>query len=166
MKKIIVLLCLLFPFVVQAQNNNELTTLRIGPYNLQMKAEEAEKIAGKKLKLHSEIDKYNSILYNGNEIRINISGEADGEKYISQMITTSPAFKTKRGIGVGSTKRQVFEKYMDYPNFSVYQGYDEDSKPIKGETYFSLEDRDAGSMLEFKFINDVVVEAAVFYNYY
>ena len=49
MKKLTLILTLLFFGVISAQENYELTTLRIGPYKIFMKADEAEKIAGKKL---------------------------------------------------------------------------------------------------------------------
>ena len=49
MKKLTLILTLLFFGVISAQENYELTTLRIGSYKIFMKADEAEKIAGKKL---------------------------------------------------------------------------------------------------------------------
>ena len=49
MKKLTLILTLLFFGVISAQENYALTTLRIGPYQIFMKADEAQNIAVKKL---------------------------------------------------------------------------------------------------------------------
>ena len=164
MKTLLLLTILFIPLQMFAQDNLEISTTRIGPYKLQMKGKEAQKLSGKKLIEYNDYRKYNSVLYNGNEIRINVFDDGENDVYIFDLATVDPAYKTKSGIGVGSTKKQLFDAYINFPNFSVYQSYDENGNLILGESYFNLEDRDAATILSFKMQNNIVVEVRVTYN--
>ena len=57
MKKLTFLFTLLFFGMISAQENFELTTLRIGAYKIFMKADDAEKLAQKKLQIFEEWEK-------------------------------------------------------------------------------------------------------------
>lgn len=48
-------------------------------------------------------------------------GAVENELKVYGLSTTSSKFKTKSGMGVGSTKAQLLSTYKDYPNFSVGQ---------------------------------------------
>ena len=54
MKKLTFLFILIFFGMISAQENFELTTLRIGAYKIFMKADDAEKLAQKKLQIFEE----------------------------------------------------------------------------------------------------------------
>ncbi|MGU3373522.1 hypothetical protein [Chryseobacterium sp. M5A1_1a] len=153
---------------MNAQENFEVSTLRIGPYKVFMPKAEAEKVAGMKLK-NSDGDKKNIVKYSGETIQIdlfdNYINEANPSvSSITYITTTSKKFKTKSGIGVGSTRDDLINAYRNYSNFSVRQDWDDNGKPIKDAGYFTLEDGQAGTQLSFKFINNIVTEISVYLN--
>ena len=170
MKKLTLILTLLFFGVISAQENYELTTLRIGPYKIFMKADEAEKIAAKKLLQFDEWEKSNTVNFQGENIEIKILNIFISEKEnnvpaIYSLSTKSPKFKTKSGMGVGNTKNELIEAYKNYPNFSVNQGWEDDGeKTSKTISYFNLSDLDATTELSFKLENNIVTQVSIFIN--
>ncbi|AZA79451.1 hypothetical protein EG347_19065 [Chryseobacterium sp. G0186] len=169
MKKIISLFLLVLTFgSMAAQENFELSTLRIGPFKIFMEKSEAEKIAGAKLKI-SDGEQKNVVKYNGETINIEVfqgyGGEAKPDAVtIAGMTTTSKKFKTKSGMGVGSTRDELINAYKNYPTFSVRPDMDNNGKRIKDAGYFNIEDYDAGTQLTFKFVNNIVTEITVYIN--
>lgn len=170
MKKIIQLLFGLLAFsFLSAQENFEVSTLRIGPYKVFMKSGEIEKFSGTKLKLTNGEFK-NSVKYNGETIMISTTQDYDNEGKetsgysIYGASTTSKKFKTKSGIGVGSTKDDIINAYKNYPSYNVYPGWDDQGKQVKNESYFVLNDTDAGTILSFKMVNNIVTEISVSLN--
>ncbi|MCQ9636886.1 hypothetical protein MP477_18185 [Chryseobacterium sp. WG23] len=169
MKKLIsIFVFLLTLSSINAQENFEVSTLRIGPYKVFMPKAEAEKISGTQLKT-SDGDKKNIVKYSGESIQIDIFDNYINEANpsvpsISYMTTSSKKFKTKSGIGVGSTRDDLINAYRNYPNFCVHPDWDQNGKPIKDTGYFTLEDSDAGTQLSFKFINNIVTEISVYLN--
>ncbi|WP_228442450.1 hypothetical protein [Chryseobacterium indologenes] len=97
MKKIISLCMLVMAFsYMSAQENFEISTLRIGPYKIFMEKSEAEKIAGTSLKV-SDGEKKNMVKYNGEIINIQLyegyGGNASPEAVtITGLTTTSKKF--------------------------------------------------------------------------
>lgn len=169
MKKIISLFILVLTFgSVTAQENFEVSTLRIGPFKIFMEKSEAEKIAGTKLKI-SDGEQKNGVKYNGEVINIEVfqgyGGEAKPDAVtITGMTTTSKKFRTKSGMGVGSTRDELINTYKNYPIFSVRPEVDDKGKRVKDAGYFNIEDYDAGTQLTFKFINNIVTEITVYIN--
>ncbi|MEJ5052418.1 hypothetical protein WH221_21510 [Chryseobacterium culicis] len=169
MKKVITIFVLLLIFnFMNAQENFEVSTLRIGPFKVFMPKVEAEKIAGTKL-THSSGDKKNRVNYNGETIQIDLFDNYINEANpsvpsITYMTTTSKKFKTKSGIGVGSTRDDLINAYRNYPNFSVRPDWDKNDKTIKDSGYFNIEDSQAGTLLSFKFVNNIVTEISVYLN--
>ena len=109
-----------------AQENFDVSTLRIGPFTLKMKDKAVEKISNTKLQFlptENEYTKNNKINYLGENVEITINqsyddqGKTDGSYQIYSLSTKSKKFRTKSGMGVGSTKDQLFEAYKNYPNF-------------------------------------------------
>ncbi|MEG0928537.1 hypothetical protein [Chryseobacterium sp.] len=169
MKKIISLFVFVLAFgFANAQENFEVSTLRIGPYKIFMPKAEAEKIAGTKLK-NSDGEKKSIVKYNGETIQIDIFDNYINEANpsvpsITYITTTSKKFKTKSGIGVGSTRDDLINAYRNYANFSVREDWDNNGKPVKNSGYFNLEDGQAGTQLSFKFVNNIVTEISVYLN--
>ena len=162
------MLALTFGFM-NAQENIEVSTLRIGPFKVFMPKAEAETIAGVKLSNNANGEKKNMVKYNGETIQIDIFDNYINEANpsvpsVTYMTTKSKKFKTKSGIGVGSTRDDLINAYRNYPNFSVRQDWDDNSKPIKDSGYFTLEDSQAGTQLSFKFVNNIVTEISVYLN--
>ncbi|MDQ1858538.1 MULTISPECIES: hypothetical protein [unclassified Chryseobacterium] len=169
MKKIIAIFTFLLTFTfTNAQENFEVSTLRIGPFKVFMPKVEAEKIAGVKL-INANGEKKNIVKYNGESIQIDLFDNYINEANpsvpsITYMTTTSKKFKTKSGIGVGSTRDDLINAYRSYTNFSVRPDWDSNGKPIKDTGYFNLEDSQAGTLLSFKFVNNIVTEISVYLN--
>ena len=170
MKKLTFLFTLLFFGMISAQENFELTTLRIGAYKIFMKADDAEKLAQKKLQIFEEWEKSNSVSVNGEKIEIKLQNTYISEKEPSKLAiyslsTKSAKFRTKSGIGVGSTKDELIVAYKNYPNFSVHQGWDDKGENrSKTISYFNLSDSDAATELSFKLENNIVTEVSVYIN--
>lgn len=169
MKKIISFFAFLLTFsFMNAQDNFDLSTLRIGPFKVFMPKAEAEKIAGTKL-VNTGGEKKNMVKYNGETIQIDLFDNYINESNpsvpsITYMATTSKKFKTKSGIGVGSTRDDLINAYRNYPNFSVRPDWDKSDKPVKDSGYFNIEDSQAGTLLSFKFVNNIVIEISVYLN--
>ena len=170
MKKLTFLFTLIFFGMISAQENFELTTLRIGAYKIFMKADDAEKLAQKKLQIFEEWEKSNSVSVNGEKIEIKLQNTYISEKEPSKLAiyslsTKSAKFRTKSGIGVGSTKDELIVAYKNYPNFSVHQGWDDKGENrSKTISYFNLSDSDAATELSFKLENNIVTEVSVYIN--
>lgn len=159
-----------FSLVMNAQDNFEITTMRIGPIHLKMKIDEADKIAGKKLKVDNDFNNtnnYNQINYKGEIISVYVYESLENNvlsRNLGHISTKSPKFKTKRGMGVGNTRSELIEAYKDFPDFAVSQGWTDDGKVSKTDSYFTLTDNDAGTILSFEMKNNVVTSVTVYYN--
>jgi len=168
MKKIIQLFLLLFAVSYLPAQEFEISTLRIGPYKIFMKNDEADQF-GTKLK-QSNYELKNAIKYNGETILIatNLDYDDQGKEtnkiVIQGLSTKSKKFKTKSGIGVGSTKDDVINAYKNYPSYSVYPNYDDKGNKQNNSSNFVLNDLDAGTILTFTIVNNIVTEMLVFIN--
>ena len=175
MRKLLFLCCLIFGFNTSfAQQNFDVSTLRIGAFTINMKAKDAEKISKSKLVAATGKDEYSQtskINYLGENIGVIVSqtsdskGQFDGGFEIFSLMTKSKKFRTKSGVGVGSTKDQLFEAYKNYPKFSVSQMWDEKTNQFSPtRSTFVLTDNAAGTLLSFTLINNVVTEISVYLN--
>lgn len=170
MKRILLAILLLGAAKLQAQNM-ELSTLRIGEFKIYMDAEEAAKIAKKKLEIPTEQNSYSNqtkVKYNNELLDVTITENyydaKNKAKYlISSLNTKSPAFKTKSGIGIGSTREEVLNAYKNYTSFEMYPNWGEgEEKPKPGDCIFTLNDLDAGTALSFVMLNNKVVEIRIY----
>ena len=67
-------------------------------------------------------------------------------------------------MGVGNTRSELIDTYKDFPDFAVSQGWTDDGKVSKTDSYFTLTDNDAGTILSFEMKNNVVTSVTVYYN--
>lgn len=165
MKKLPLLLLISVSTFLSAQNY-ELSTLRIGEYKIFMKKDVAEKLANKKFQKFDEYENKNSVNYFGEKIEVvgystYLSEAEPNVETVQYLGTKSKKFRTKSGMGVGSTKDELLNVYKNYPNFSVNQSWDENEKNV---SYLRLSDYDARTELSFKMINNTVVEVTIFVN--
>ena len=154
-----------------AQENFDVSTLRIGDFTLNMRDKAVEKISKFKLLSFSgeeDYSKTNKVQYAGEIIEITISqssdnkGQYDGGYQIYSLMTKSKKFRTKGGLGVGSTKKELYEAYKNYPNFSINQMWDDKTeKFFTNKSSFVLTDHDAGTLLSFILIDNIVTEISV-----
>jgi hypothetical protein len=171
MKHIFSLIFLItFSGIVYSQNY-DLSTLRIGEYKLHMTHTEAEKLANKKLLIPSEQNEYNGttiVNYYGELVEIDIINHGNEEENepnkVYAISTKSPKFRTKSGMGVGSTRDEILETFKNYSSYELYPEYDDNGKVIKGSGYFRLIDIDAETALVFSFVNNKVVSVQVILN--
>lgn len=170
MKKFTITTILFFMamMTISAQNG-ELTTLRIGGFKYQMSLKEVKEISEKPLyNVKNEYDADSKMAtYKGQKILLEginmYEGAIESDLKVYSLSTKSPLFKTKSGLGVGSTKEQLFQTYKDYPNFSVGQRWDMKTEKIStSETYFSLEDTTTGTTLQFILKDNIVTEVMVY----
>jgi hypothetical protein len=170
MKKIAILvIVVLLPFITFAQTDNEITTLRIGPFKIYSKLSEVGKHTTQTFNLPSEQNDYKSltlIKFNNEIIEVDIQNMYDSktEKDIYQVYsiaTQSPKFRTKAGIGIGSKREEVFKAFKNFNSFEAYPGWDDNGKRSKIESYFVVNDLDAGTQIIFKLKNNIVVKFTV-----
>ncbi|KEY19031.1 hypothetical protein [Kaistella antarctica] len=175
MKKLLILSLLFFGMIHSfAQDNFDLSTLRIGPFTVFMKDKAAEQFSKTKLVTYdgpNEYNKKNKVNYNGEIIEIAIMpnwddvGQKENGYQIYSLSTKSKKFRTKSGMGVGSTKDQLIDAYRNYPNFSVNQMWDEKTeKQSSAMSSFVLTDNDAGTYLSFTLTNNIVTEVSIYMN--
>lgn len=168
MKKIIQLMLCLFAFSFVTAQDFEVSTLRIGPYKINMNSDEADKFGAKLTQ--TDYEPKNIAKYKGETILIaaskyyDESGKETNKSVIQGISTTSKKFKTKSGVGVGSTKDEVINAYKNYPSYSVYPGWDDKGNQQKNVSNFVLNDSDAGTTLTFKMVNNIVTELWVSIN--
>lgn len=153
------------------QGDMEITTMRIGPFKIHMTSGEAEALAGKKLAVPTEKNDYNGttiVKYNNELVEINLSdeysdaGNDNTPKYkVYTLATQSPKFRTRSGMGIGSTRDQLIDTYRNFSSFEAYPGWTEEGKASKTESYFVLNDVDAQTQIIFKMRNNTVVEVRV-----
>lgn len=152
--------------IISAQNY-ELSTLRIGEYKIFMKKEVAEQLAKKTFQKFDDYESKNSVNYFGEKIELvgyetYLSETEQNVETIQHLATKSKKFRTKSGMGVGSSKEELLNAYKNYPNFSVNQSWDENES--KTTSYFRLTDVDANTELSFKLVNNIVVEVMIYVN--
>lgn len=175
MKKLLFVSMLLFGMVYSfAQENFDVSTLRIGAFTVFMKDKAAEEISKSKLiSFTGENDYYktNKVNYLGEIIEITImqtwdnEGQHEDGYQIYSLMTKSKKFRTKSGMGVGSTKEDLIQAYKNYPNFAVSQMWDEKTEKLSStKSSFVLTDNDAGTFLSFILINNIVTEISVSMN--
>lgn len=166
MKKIIQLYLFVLACSFISAQDFEVSTLRMGPYKISMEQADVEKTSGTKMKVIDGTAK-NAIKYGGEILSIDFYSTymIDTKKDIVSVLgisTTSKKFKTKSGIGVGSTRDDLINAFRNHSSFSVSPSWDEDGKRSPQDTgYFVLNDETAGTNLSFKFVNNVVTEISV-----
>lgn len=170
MKRTLFLFAIAFltTLAARAQDTVNLSSIRIGPYKIGMSRAEAEQLAGTRLRIGTEANNFNDtnmVLYGGQRVYLSpmevYNSETDKPVIIGRMWTRSNRFRTKSGIGVGSTRQDLLAAYGSFPRFEVYPEYDENGKPSPHKGFFTLYDMDAETAIQFYLINNVVWEVRV-----
>lgn len=173
LKKLTFFCLLFFGMIFLSAQNFELSTLRMGDFTINMKDKTVEKIAKTKLPAFNGDNYFRSMKaeYFGQPLEINVlqgvteNGEYALESTIYSLNTKSKKFRTKSGMGVGSTKAQLLEAYRNFPNLKVAQVYEDQTDSFsKINCNFILQDFEAGTALNFTLKNNIVVEVTVYVN--
>lgn len=173
MKKVLFLFFLTFGFIYSfAQENFDISTLRIGSYTINMNKKDIEKVSKTQIVSFTPKDEHYknvAVKYLGETIDMIIAQSSDnqgiynGGYEITSLSTQSKKFATKSGMKVGSTKDQLLENYKNYPNFCISHLWDEKTnKPSTSNSIFLLTDMDANTFLSFQMLNNVVTIVSVY----
>lgn len=170
MKKLLSLLFLLGALNGVAQEANwNVSTMRIGPFKVHMKEAEAIELARKPLKIPTEANEYNGttiVKYNNELLEVSLSqGYIDEQNqdgvFVSEISTKSAKFKTKSGIGIGSTREELWATYKDFGHIEILKPYDGNGGRIETDRNFTIYDDEAATSLTFVLRNNKVVEIKV-----
>lgn len=157
---------------IQAQDINA-STVRLGPFYINMKATEVEKLSNRKLsakELKEQDENYNKMIdvmvdnviyqlhfYPG----YNDQGISDGSYILSRVICEDKRLKTKSGIAVGQNKIDIIKQLSGMNinfDFSKYLQYDDDGKPTKNFVeQITIRDNDASSVLILNIKNEKII---------
>lgn len=171
MKRILIALFTFISFTSLAQQNPnwDISTLRIGDFKLMMKEAQAVELARKPLHVPTEANKYQGttiVKYNNELINVTLgenysSSDNTSNMSISELSTKSSKFKTKSGIGIGSTREDLWATYKDFSRIEIFKPYNDDGQRIEKDRNFTIYDEEAGTMLTFILRENKVVEIKV-----
>jgi len=180
MRKVGIILSVLtlIAMTVSAQDTLTISTLRMGPFKLEVKKTEVEQILGKQLTFNKKLtykDKYGTrinidVLYNSISITMSFLFEPDTDDQDSlqliYMSTKDPRVRTLSGLGIGSSKTDLLNAFSDKYNINLYFLYKYNKFTGKTERdtqkrIFSILDNDAGTQLQFILQNNIVTEIIV-----
>lgn len=163
-------LILLILFVSMPSLFGQISTTRMNDIYLQSTIPQVEKIVG------HQLDFYESLGY-AKEVKVEHKGasfdlsfteiysQTSGDLYwgLSSISTTSKNIKTLSKMGVGNTYDDLLKTYRNFSDFSVTDGWDEETGEInKNKRIFSLNDE--GNILIFYLKNEVVYKISLFIN--
>lgn len=175
MKTLLFFILLFLGFTpIAAQENFDISTLRMGDFTLNMSKPEIDKLTrSTPISFTSKDETYKNIAvkYLGETIDLIIAqsfdkqGMYDGGYEITSLSTKSKKFSTKSGMKIGSTKEQLLETYKNYPNFCVSHLWDEKTnRQSSTQSLFILNDTDASTLLQFHLNNGIVSQISVYKN--
>ncbi len=171
MKHIALLFCLFMSAGLFAQTSSEnlqVTMTGIGPFKINMKKADVEKIAGHSIATKKDEDGFGDtavLVYKGVSFTItfyeNYIDDKKTETAIYAIKTNSPLVKTKSGIGIGDDKLKIITTYPDF-DFNFYYHYidaeDGSYKRSKERSTLSLMGQDSPSIIQF-YLNNGKVES-------
>jgi len=153
----------------------DITTMRIGPFKMTMLKSEAQAFTKISLKKAVDVKGWpvpNVIKYNEELVEVTIDnyfGNGNTSKdAITELRTTSTKFRTKSGMGVGSTRYELLNVYRDYSNFEIMQDWDEvANKPSTNKSHFILKDEGVSfsTKLSFQLVDNIVTEVSIYLDY-
>ncbi len=175
LRAIVLLAAVLFFLTAAAQtpaasSTNVISTMRMGPFKLNMYKADVEKITGTQLIAtdHDDyLDTVNVAYSNSNYTLVfnreyNENEKAPVKMKLYSIISSNTALKTKSGIGLGSTKAQILAAYDKF-DINIYNDYQyKEKKNAKDKIqYITLQDFDAGTQIMFTTENRVVTQMIV-----
>lgn len=159
MKRFLFLFALVFGCIGLKAQDYSLSASNIGPFKLEMLRPDAQKFSKTKL-AYKGASSTTTVDYKGSKVDIGFfeSPEYDalpkGTLSVIYLSTKSPKFKTKKGIGVSSTKAQVLAAYKT-KDFNVKQEASQivvrDAK-LSSKMYFKIAE---GKVTEVEIMPDV-----------
>jgi len=158
------------------QDRLTVSTMKMGPFKLQMNKLDVEKILNQKIvfKLgENEYLKTADVNYKDYLLKFMFQSMTESNNpdslEVYSISTKVVRIKTLSGLGIGNTKLDLFNAYSDKYDVSLYSAYEYNyttEKHIKvPETRtFSLSDNDLYTQLQFTLVNNFVTEITVSVN--
>ncbi len=151
---------------LQAQDANNISTMRMGIFKLKTTVAEIEKLIGQKLKINHAVDNYlDTAKVNFEKVDYMLTfvkryKENSNEPEIWELYAVSSSntkLKTKSGIGINNTKAEILVAYDKY-SLNIYNDwyYKEKGNAKDKIQHITLSDFDAGTQLVFKTDNRMV----------
>ena len=160
--------------MLQAQtstSNDVISTMRMGPFKLNTYRTDIEKMLGTKLisiGKNDDIDTVNVKYNNADYVLIfeaeynEVENKLSGKMKLAAVTSANIAYKTKSGIGLGSTKAQILSAFDKF-DLNIYNdyGYKEKKNARDKIQFIELKDFDAGTEILFMTDNRLVTEITV-----
>jgi hypothetical protein len=151
---------------LQAQDVNNISTMRMGIFKLKTTVAEIEKLIGQKLKINHAVDNYlDTAKVNFDKVdyilsfvkRYNENEKAPVILELYSVTSSTTKLKTKSGVGINSTKTEILAAYDKF-SISIYNdwNYKEKGNAKDKIQHITLSDFDAGTQLVFITDNRIV----------
>lgn len=173
MKKIFMLIALITSMQLHAQQTYSVTMNGIGPFKLNMKKAEVEKILGKEIKLHNLLNEawnYDTLTYNYNDIPFTFVFDRqsiDDKNYdviLREVKSSNTALKTPSGITIGDDKIKIVTTYEAY-SIWIIPGYENDyTSRSKTRATIQIQGDETGNSIIFHMYLNKVESISVTWN--
>jgi len=177
MKKLFLLIAIFFQVEFSfCQKSIPFSIESIGPFKLEMRKIEVEKILNKKINIsltEGNIPSAINVTYRNCVLTLEFENRENNKNLDSLTLCTiktkSKNFKTLSGIGIGSTKLDLFNAYSDDYEIFMYHVFE---RNIIKDTYYRVRDKntfrvrnyDVNTQLEFSLYKNKVTEIALQFN--
>ncbi|MBS1510601.1 MAG: hypothetical protein JST86_07175 [Bacteroidetes bacterium] len=153
----------------QAPATELITTMRMGPFKINMNNTEIEKASGLTIPaLTAEYMDTVKVNYKGAEYTLVFEHEYDEDSKkpviwkLYAVSSTSTTLKTKSQVGISSTKAAILQAYDKF-DMNIYNDYQYKEKGNAKDKiqYINLQDFEAGTMISFTTENRIVTKIEV-----
>ena len=177
MKKLFLLIAIFFQAEFSfCQKSIPFSIESIGPFKLEMRKIEVEKILNKKINIpltEISIPSAINVTYRHCVLTLEFENREQNENLDSLTLCTiktkSKNFKTLSGIGIGSTKLDLFNAYSDDYEIFIFQVFEKNNVTetyykVKNKNTFRVRNYDVNTQLEFSLYKNKVTEIVLQFN--
>lgn len=174
MKQFLLLLFFFVTTTVYAQQTYSVTMNGIGPFKLNMKKAEVEKVLGQQIKLKNVLKEnwnYDTLSYNYNNIpftfvfdRQSLDDEKKYDVILREVKSNSTTLKTPSGITIGDDKIKIINIYEAYTIWIVPDYENNYTSRSKTKATIWIQSDDAGNTIQFHMNMNKVESISVTWN--
>jgi hypothetical protein len=173
MKNILLLILLFITIRNYAQQTYSATMNGIGPFKLNMKKAEVEKLLGKEIKLKSLLKEnwnYDTLSYEYNNIPFTFVfdrqsiGDKSYDVVVREIKSNSTSLKTPSGITIDDDKIKIINTYEAYTIWIVPDYENDYTSRSKTRTTIWVQSDDAGNTIQFHMYMNKVESISVTWN--
>ncbi|CAN5659045.1 hypothetical protein BH10BAC2_BH10BAC2_01540 [soil metagenome] len=156
-----------------AQQTYSVTMNGIGPFKLNMKKAEVEKVLGKEIKLHNllkEAWNYDTLTYSYNDIPFTFVFDRqsiDDKNYdiiLREVKSSSAALKTPSGITIGDDKIKIITTYEAYSIWIIPDYENDYTSRSKTRATIQIQGEETGNVIIFHMYMNKVESISVSWN--